>query len=383
MQMSKISWKDCLKLGVTAIAVYFLIFNWSAGASFISDVFSALGAFALGLVIAYMVNILMSFYERHYFQKSGTPLAQKSRRPVCLLLAFLSVIVIIALIIAVVVPGVTKSVSIIVNNAPAALQGLMGSEVVQRYLPQVYSWVEGLNWQNIAVQVSDFLKNNFNGIIGTVSSAASGMLSFFLGIIFSIYLLAGKEKLQGQCKRLLERFLPEKFLGKLYYFLKVMDHSFHSFIVGQVTEAVILGTLCAVGLLLLKVPYALLIGVLVGFTALIPIVGAYIGAAIGILMIITDTPAKAITFVIFLVILQQVEGNLIYPRVVGSSIGLPGIWVLAAVTVGGGVGGITGMLAAVPLAAGIYQMLRDDLKKHPPRGLEANAAPPAPDGAGG
>lgn len=381
--MTKLTWKDCLKIGVTATAVYLLIYYWSAGAGFVADVFDALGAFALGLAIAYVVNILMSFYERHYFKKSNAVLAQKSRRPVCLLLAFLSVIVMITIIISVVVPGVTNSVTIVVNNAPAAVQQLMENDLVQKYLPEVYKWVQTLNWTGIAEQISSFLKNNYNGIIGTVSSAASGMVSFFLGIIFSIYLLVGKEKLQAQCKRLFERFLPAKFLKKLYYFLAVMNRSFHSFIVGQVTEAVILGGLCTIGLLLLKIPYAVLIGVLVGFTALIPIVGAYIGAGVGILMIITDTPAKAITFVIFLVILQQVEGNLIYPRVVGSSIGLPGIWVLAAVTVGGGVGGIVGMLAAVPLTAGLYQIIREDLNKHESGRVKIPPEPPAQDAAGG
>ena len=210
--MTKLTWKDCLKIGVTATAVYLLIYYWSAGAGFVADVFDALGAFALGLAIAYVVNILMSFYERHYFKKSNAVLAQKSRRPVCLLLAFLSVIVMITIIISVVVPGVTNSVTIVVNNAPAAVQQLMENDLVQKYLPEVYKWVQTLNWTGIAEQISSFLKNNYNGIIGTVSSGASGMVSFFLGIIFSVYLLVGKEKLQAQCKRLLERFLPAKFL---------------------------------------------------------------------------------------------------------------------------------------------------------------------------
>jgi len=371
--MNRITWKDCLKLGITAIAVYLIIFSWPAVIRFLAELFGALKSFVRGLVVAYVVNILMSFYERHYFRRSSAAWAQKSRRPVCLLLAFLSLIVIISLIASVVIPGVTKSINIIVNGSPAAVQNLMENDLVQKHLPQVYLWLKSLNWDNLVSQLSNFIRNNYSSILGTVSTAASGIVSFFIGIIFSIYLLMGKEKLKLQLKMVLERFLPGKFTKKLYYFLSVMNHSFHSFIVGQVTEACILGSLCTTGLLLLRIPYAPIIGVLIGFSAFVPVFGAYIGAAVGTLMIITDTPSKAVTFLIFLVLLQQFEGNFIYPRVVGSSIGMPGLWVLAAVTVGVGVGGIPGMLIAVPFTAGIYRMLKDDLKKHPSGNPEIHA----------
>jgi predicted PurR-regulated permease PerM len=371
--MNRITWKDCFKLGITAIAVYLIVFSWPAVIRFLAELFGALKSFMLGLVVAYVVNILMSFYERHYFRRSRAACVQKSRRPICLLLAFLSLIVIISLIASVVIPGVTKSINIIVNGSPAAVKNLTENDLVQKYLPQVYLWLKSLNWDNLVSQASNFIRNNYSSILGTVSTAASGIVSFFIGIIFSIYLLMGKEKLKLQLKMMLERFLPGKFTKKLYYFLSVMNHSFHSFIVGQVTEACILGSLCTTGLLLLRVPYAPIIGVLIGFSAFVPIFGAYIGAAVGTLMIITDTPSKAVTFLVFLVLLQQFEGNFIYPRVVGSSIGMPGLWVLTAVTVGGGVGGIPGMLIAVPFTAGIYRMLKDDLKKHPSGNPEIHA----------
>ena len=156
-------------------------------------------------------------------------------------------------------------------------------------------------------------------------------------------------------------YLPKRFAGKLLYVLREMNGSFHSYIVGQCMEAVILGGLCTGGMLLLRLPYAAMIGCLVGFTALIPIAGAYIGAIVGAFMIFTVSPVKAIIFIAYLVILQQLEGNLIYPRVVGSSIGLPGVWVLAAVTIGGGVMGVSGMLLGVPIAATVYQLLKNDV----------------------
>ena len=175
-----------------------------------------------------------------------------------------------------------------------------------------------------------------------------------------------KEKLGNQFTRLFKRYIPDKITNKIFYVLGVLNKSFKSFIIGQCTEAVILGVLCMLGMLILRLPYAVMTGCLIGFTALIPIAGAYIGAGVGALMIFTVSPVQSVIFLIYLVILQQIEGNLIYPKVVGSSIGLPGIWVLAAVTVGGGVMGIMGMLVAVPVASAIYQIVREDVNRKVP-----------------
>ena len=194
-----------------------------------------------------------------------------------------------------------------------------------------------------------------------LSSVFSTVVTLLVGVVFSIYLLIGKEKLGGQFQKLFAKYLPEKVIKKFYYVADILNQSFHSFIVGQCTEAVILGLLCMGGMFLLRLPYAAMIGCLVGFTALIPIAGAYIGAIVGAFMIFTVSPVKAIIFIAYLVILQQLEGNLIYPRVVGSSIGLPGVWVLAAVTIGGGVMGVSGMLLGVPIAATVYQLLKNDV----------------------
>ena len=172
--------------------------------------------------------------------------------------------------------------------------------------------------------------------------------------------------LDCQLHRAMLHFLPGRTCRKIEHVAKVLDHCFHRYIVGQCTEAVILGLLCTLGMSILRLPYATMISALIAFTALIPIAGAYIGAGVGAFLILMVSPIQALTFLIFIVVLQQLEGNLIYPKVVGDSIGLPGIWVLAAVTVGGGVLGIGGMLLGVPLAAAAYQLVQEDIRKSTP-----------------
>lgn len=200
-------------------------------------------------------------------------------------------------------------------------------------------------------------------VVWAVSSVVSGVVTAIVSIIFAIYILTGKEKLGQQGNRLMHRYMKPRWCEKFTYVLSVLDRCFHKYIVGQCTEAVILGILCMVGMWILRLPYAPMIGALIGFTALIPVAGAYIGGGVGAFIILMESPIKAGIFLVFLVVLQQFEGNIIYPRVVGSSIGLPAIWVLAAVTVGGGLMGILGMLLAVPVAATIYTLLKNDVNQ--------------------
>ena len=200
-------------------------------------------------------------------------------------------------------------------------------------------------------------------VINTVSSVFSGLVTALLSVIFSIYLLLGKDTLARQFDRVLSHYIKETYYIKLKYVIAILHDCFKRYIVGQCTEAVILGLLCTLGMWIFRLPYATMIGALIALTALIPVAGAYIGGGVGALMVFSVSPMKAVVFLAFLVILQQLEGNLIYPRVVGSSLGLPAIWVLAAVTVGGGVLGVAGMLIGVPIAAACYRLLRNDLNK--------------------
>jgi len=203
--------------------------------------------------------------------------------------------------------------------------------------------------------------------VSAASTVVSSVVTLFLGVVFAIHLLTGKERLAAQMKKLMQHFLPSQVNDRAGHVLHVLNESFRSYIVCQVTEACILGALCAAGMMALQLDYALMIGCLIGVTALIPIAGAYIGGGIGAIMLFSVDPTKALIFLVFLVILQQIEGNVIYPRVAGSSLGLPGIWVLAAITIGGGLMGITGMLIGVPLTTAAYRLLKEHVAKNEPK----------------
>ena len=365
----KLQEKKCLKVGVSIFLLYLAIHYWPALAGFAASLLGAATPLVIGAMLAYMVNILMSFYERHYFPKSRKSAAGKSRRPVCMLAAFVTMIAIIALIIGLVVPELVACVQLIFAELPSALGWVAVHLEKLSFLPEsVTEFLNSINWESGIQQLVELVTSGIGNVMGTVinlvSSVFSGVVTAFLSLIFAVYLLAGRDRISRQFGRLMDRYLPGSLHRKISYTLNVLNDCFHRYIVGQCTEAVILGLLCRLGLLRLRLPYATVLGALVAFAALVPVAGAYIGAGVGAFMILTVSPIKALVFLVFLVILQQLEGNLIYPRVVGSSMGLPGVWVLAAVTVGGGLMGISGMLLGVPLTAAIYRMLREDVNRH-------------------
>lgn len=365
----KLSWKDCLKVCVSIFALYLCIHFWPAAAALLRGVLGAAMPLLMGCAVAYIVNILMSFYERHWFPNSPCALVRSSRRAVCMALAFLTLIAAAVLVIGLIVPQLISCVQILLSGLPGVInKGIELAESLEILPEDLLEPLAAIDWSSklgsILQTLTSGVGNVMNAVISTVSSVFSGVVTALLAVIFAIYLLVGKERLQNQMGRVLRRFLTPKWQGRASYFIHTVDDCFHRYIVGQCMEAVIIGVLCAVGMVLLKLPYATMIGALVGFTALIPVAGAYIGAGVGAFMILTVDPIQAVIFLVFLVILQQLEGNLIYPRVVGSSLGLPGIWVLSAVTVGGGILGIGGMLLGVPLAAAAYRLLRDDVNDH-------------------
>jgi predicted PurR-regulated permease PerM len=362
-----IKWKTCFKIGVSAFILFLCIYYWQTAVNYLLVIAGSLISLFIGGVIAYIVNILMTFLESHYFADSNKKYVIKSRRPVCMIVSFLIVLLIVVLVIALVVPELIKSISMIINRLPVAFRNLSENELVTKYLPVISEYISNINWNEIVNRAQRFFTDNFGGMAGnlisTVSTVFSSVLNFVLGLIFSIYLLLSKDRLCAQAKEIMEHYVKKNWNEKIQYVLTILNRNFHRFIVGQCTEAVILGVLCAVGMVIFRFPYAIMIGVLVGFTALIPVVGAYVGAAAGIFMMLTISPMKALMFVIFIVVLQQLEGNLIYPRVVGNSLGLPALWVLVAVTVGGGIGGVIGMLVAVPIVSSIYQLVQNDVRK--------------------
>lgn len=365
----KLRWTDCFKVGVSIFVLYLAVHYWQKAADLVSTLVGASLPLIIGGVVAYLVNILMANYERRWRDNPKKPGLNKLRRPVCMLLAFLTLIAIVALVCGLIIPQLVDCVGLIIAELPGFMVKVIDlAEQWGLFSPEVVSSLEAIDWNAQITNLAGFVTSGIGDVFGVVISAVSSVFSFLvtalLSLIFSIYLLSGKESLADQTDRLAKRYLGSRLYRKLTYFLHILDDCFHRYIVGQCTEAVILGALCSLGMGILRLPYALMVGALVAFTALIPVAGAYIGAGVGAFMILTVDPVKALIFLIFIVVLQQLEGNLIYPKVVGSSMGLPGIWVLAAVTIGGGLAGILGMLLGVPLAAALYRIVREDVRKH-------------------
>lgn len=376
-------WKQEMKkmLGITGalIIVYLVIRYWEKVEGAISLAAGAATPLLIGCVMAYVINILMGFYENWYDKLFQVEVARKVKRVVCLILAFSSLIGIVVLIVNLILPELINCIASFIRLIPGALQmvvDFVGKEQIMKFFPEI---ANGFDISTISAEIEGLIKTVIGGVGGAVgsimvavSSAASVIVNVVIGLIFSLYVLIEKEKLGSQTRTLIKTYVP-KAADKIFYVASVIDDSFHSFIVGQCLEAVVLGGLCVLGMLLLQFPYAVMIGVFIGFTALIPVAGAYIGAAVGAIMILTVSPLQAVQFLVFVIVLQQLEGNLIYPKVVGQSIGLPGIWVLTAVTVGGGVLGVGGMLLAVPLFAAAYRLLKEDVLRRNPKELSAEA----------
>ena len=365
MKMTK---KTALWILGGAIVLFLFIHYWDAVSGLLSLALTAAVPLFIGGAIAYIVNILMSFYERHYFPKKHSKLVQRSRRAVCLIGALLTVLLVLAGVIWIVLPEIVNCIEIIVSQVPGAVDALAGALYSTGIFSQeVTEYLQDIDWQALIEWCARVLIQGVGDTVsfaaGIVTSVLGTLVTVFIALVFAVNLLIRRDKLQDQARRMMRTYIPEKWRLRIERVLKVMNECFHSYIVGQCTEALILGTLCALGMWILGFPYAVMTGAVVGITALEPVAGAYIGGAVGFLLILTVSPLKALLFVVYLVILQQLEGNLIYPRVVGSSVGLPGIWVLAAVTIGGGVVGVLGMLAGVPLAATVYKLLGADLRR--------------------
>ena len=324
--------------------------------------------FILGAAIAFILNVPMRNIERHL-----TVFGQGSRlrRPVSLVVTILLVTGGLFLVIFVVAPQLVKTFMNLQSSIPVFFAGVRDeAERIFASNPQILEYMNQMevNWQEVFQNMVAFLKSGAGTMLNTTFSAAvsivSGVSSFLIGFIFAIYILLQKETLGRQIKKVLEAFLPEPAVGRILDITALTERTFSHFLTGQCAEAVILGTMFVICMGILQMPYAMLIGVLIAFTALIPIFGAFIGCVVGAFLILTVAPMKALVFVIMFLILQQIEGNLIYPRVVGSSVGLPSIWVLAAVSIGASLMGIVGMLVFIPIVSVLYALLRRDVYEH-------------------
>ena len=368
--MEKSNYKKYCVIGVIAAAVCLFVMKFESVVAAVTGVLSAAAPLLLGMVIAYILNILLKKIEKYYFPGSRNAAVVKSRRPVCIFLSFLALGLILFFVVKMVVPELVSSIRLITEEIPPAFEELRLWGVKNfEEVPELQETLANLDidWKATIKKVLDILIAGaggiFTSVVSVISSVMGAVSQLVIGMIFAIYLLSAKETLASQVDDCMRAYLKPGTRERILYVAGTFHKTFTNFIVGQAMEAVIICALCALGMTVLRMPYAVMTGTVVGVTALIPVVGAYIGAAVGAFMVFTVNPLQAVFFVIFLVILQQLEGNLIYPKVVGGSIGLPGLWVLAAVTIGGGVMGIGGMLIGVPLTASVYRLLEKDVKE--------------------
>jgi predicted PurR-regulated permease PerM len=363
-------------IGICLILFYWALNNISYIAGIFSNLISLLMPFIVGGVIAFILNVPMRQIEKHLFQ--GEKFAQKKfaslRRTCAYLLTLILVIAIITMALFVVIPQLVYTIADLVKMIPQQVQNVQGFLIEQfKAYPQLEEQIKSvaIDWDSVIKSSADFLTTGTKGLIsgglGAVTSIISGVTTFFVGFVFSVYVLFQKEKLGSQAKKIIYAFFSEKKADKIIEIAGLSEDTFASFLSGQCLEAVILGSMFCVTMLVIRLPYAVLIGIVIAITALIPIVGAFIGCAVGVILIGLVSPIKAVVFVIMFLVLQQIEGNLIYPHVVGNSVGLPGIWVLFAVTVGGNLFGIAGMLTFIPICSICYALFRtyvnDRLKK--------------------
>lgn len=376
-----------------------LLMNLGAVKSYMMFLWGILFPFIMGAVIAFILNIPMTAIEKKLFRVNGenaavpvetqqaehaenpsgregktkntlTKIKNKMARPVSMVLSILFVLAIITIVLVVVIPQLGKTIdSVSAGMAefwPKAQEWL---EEIFGDRKEIMDYIDSLefDWQGWLNQIKDFALSGAGNVISYTMSATmmviNGVMTFFIAFIFSLYVLMQKENLSRQCKKVINAFFSQKVVDKICYICSLSHKTFSRFITGQCLEALILGTMFFISMTIFRLPYALLVGVLIAFTALIPIVGAFIGCFVGAFLILMVNPMQAVFFVILFLVLQQIEGNLIYPHVVGNSVGLPSIWVLFAVTVGGKLFGIAGMLMFIPLMSVLYTLFREWVNK--------------------
>ena len=368
MDLSKMSIKKIRELIVFTALLVVALWKFDVVLGVLKTIWDIIFPFVLGGAIAFLTNVPMSFLEKKIFEnvKKKNKIVRKLKRPISLILTIVLVVGVIALVMFGVIPQLTRTMGTLVTS-------------INDFIPQMQSWIgeffhNNQEIMNLVDQIEfdpdqaikwgisllgNGAGNMMNTTMSAVGSIVSGVATFFIAFSFACYILFQKEKLHIQIRKVFLAFLPRQ---KADAFLKVCSltyRTFANFLAGQCLEAVILGSMFVVTLSILRMPYALLIGILIAFTALIPIFGAFIGCAVGSFLIFMVNPQQAILFVIVFLVLQQIEGNLIYPHVVGESVGLPSIWVLAAVTIGGNLMGIVGMLVFIPLLSVLYTIFRE------------------------
>lgn len=364
MELNHDNMKKIRSLILFLVAAVVVGVNYQKVLVLLGDCISMVSPFLLGGAIAFVLNVPMRAIENHTSLKK----LKKCRRPLCLVLSVSLVLGVLALVVFVVGPELVGTVMSLKKSVPAFFETIRSqAEDFFAAYPNVVTYIEqiSVNWEQVGKDVMGFLTNGAGSMVASTFSAAmsivSGVTNFCIGFVFAVYVLLQKEVLARQVKKLAMAYLPEKIYKSTFKIAVLTERTFSNFLAGQCMEAVILGTMFFVTLTVMRLPYGLLIGVLIAFTALIPIFGAFVGCIVGAFLIFMVSPVKALIFLVVFQILQQIEGNLIYPHVVGGSVGLPSIWVLVAVTIGGSAMGVLGMLVFIPLCSVLYSLLKEDV----------------------
>ena len=372
MSQKQRSNRDIMLLILFAALVCLGVLNVGTLAGFIKSFIGMLKPFMIGAAIAFVVNLPMKYIEEQWLKYLPEKMSG-SKRSIGIILSLLFFVAVIAFVVISVIPQMGRTLNQLAQKIPVFFNNVVvQAEILLADNPDALAFfnsleLQNMNWDGIISKAADFLKNGVGSLLSsTVTVAGSVFGSIVNGIIsfiFSIYVLSQKEKLKDQAERIIRAYFKEKTQNRILYVSKLMYRNFSKFLTGQCVEAVILGALFVVAMTICRMPYAFMIGVLIAFTALIPLVGAFIGCFVGAFFILVDTPIKAVWFVIMFLIIQQLEGNLIYPKVVGNSVGLPSLWVLVAVTLGSSMFGVVGMLMFIPLFSTAYSLIREDVNR--------------------
>lgn len=352
--------KEILLIVTYAIVLIFALFNLNTLFNIISYIFKLIMPFIIGIAIAFILNILLKILETKLYPKifkKKTKRTEKLKRPICLISVMVVIVALMSFIIKLIIPELINTVEIFSENLPKYTEIIEDYLVEKEFDPDDIKMVtDTLN--EVQKKATSFVMSNTDEIAERIFDMATKIIGYIINgivaLVFALYILAQKEKFVRQVKKVMRAYLDKGIIEKIETVVGIINKAFYNFATGQFTEALIIGFLCFIGMIILGIPYAPTISVLIAFTALIPMFGAFIGTIIGAFLIMMIDPIKALIFVIFIIILQQFEGNLIYPKVVGKSVGLPGVWVLVSVTIGASIAGVVGMIISVPLCAILY-----------------------------
>lgn len=362
-------YKKIFLLGLALLFVAYLFRNSGIIFSGLGVFIGICAPFILGGVIAFIMKIPLNFLERKVFDKIKNEKFQKHKRSISIALSFIVIILVLILISAIIMPQLINSFNELRKSLPSFLQMAIDKTreipYLNNYSDKLQAEYDNLSWNEIFNRAKSFLKTDeksshiLNSALSTASSIVGGLVSFFLALITSIYVLAEKERLGYQATRICYSCFDNKVANKIIHVFHLLHENFFGFIRGQLTVATFIGIATFVCSLILRMPNAATLGVIIGVTDLVPIIGPFLGGAMGFVMIVIEDPTKGLAFIILIIILQQIESNLVYPKLVGKEVGLPSLWTLVAITLGGSLFGVVGMWAFIPLASTIYTLIKE------------------------